>query len=214
VGFVDRDHGWIMRGHVVWVGDPFFLGWYEDYGYILRTSNGGQSWTLANDDLCEMNDFWFADAANGWAVSTCSNTGEFAPRPAGTKIVASTDAGDTWQALEVLGLHQMLRSIAFTDAGRGWAVGSFDTALSTADGGLTWSTGSIGTGADWVDVEFVSADTGWVLSEASILHTTDGGRSWEAESLDRAPQGLSDLHAVGPQAVWAVGDGGAVYIRR
>jgi hypothetical protein len=53
--------------------------------------------------------------------------------------------------------------------------------------------------------------TGWVLSSARIVQTTDGGQTWSAGDSALPPSGLRDLHFVNSQHGWAVGENGALY---
>jgi photosystem II stability/assembly factor-like uncharacterized protein len=64
-------------------------------------------------------------------------------------------------------------------------------------------------GTDASGVEFANARDGWGF-DGSILHTTDGGASWQKQTVPRLPddsQGVSltSLCAVDSQHAWAVG---------
>jgi photosystem II stability/assembly factor-like uncharacterized protein len=211
VQFLDRDHGWIAGGHVVL--DYFLPGlpplvW--NYGYVLRTSDRGQSWVRSEEMRCMAEDVRFVDPLQGYAVSTCADV-----YYSSAGIERSTDGGASWEDVpmpEGVSLGT-LDAITFADRAHGWAVGSLGV-LSTSDGGLTWSLGDTGTSEQWRDVQFVSPSVGWVLSESVILRTGDGGQAWVAETFDQGPRGLGGLHFVDTEHGWAVGAGGRVYIRR
>jgi photosystem II stability/assembly factor-like uncharacterized protein len=54
-----------------------------------------------------------------------------------------------------------------------------------AVGTLTWEPVTLPTEASPLDVDFVSADHGWLVgSESTLLETFDGGKSWEPRSLE------------------------------
>jgi len=123
----------------------------------------------------------------------------------------------------------MLLDVDFLDARRGWAVGytgSEDTpqavVLWTADGGATWVRRSLGPrGTTIQSVSFADAEHGWALGvyqrgqgfAASVvsvcLRTGDGGVTWTAQQVSRAP--LNALDSTGISDVRFVGAGGLVY---
>ena len=142
VSFPDRLHG-----HVVGAG-----------GTILATNDGGRSWTQqyactssapctsrSSDRVTNALDgVSFPDQTHGWAVGV------------GGTILATADGGQTWsqqlacaqtaaavvqqycQPQSADRVTQALRSVSFVDSAHGWAVGSGETMLATADGGRTW----------------------------------------------------------------------------
>ena len=66
--------------------------------------------------------------------------------------------------------------------------------------------------AGFSDIHFVSQQEGWIVgSDATILRTNDGGRTWEQPSKP-LPFKI-DFHKVrflNPQTGWIVGEAGAV----
>jgi photosystem II stability/assembly factor-like uncharacterized protein len=100
VFFLDASNGWA-------VGDG---------GKIVRTSDGGTTWSTQSSGTTQA--LWgvsFADAANGWAVGK-----------AGT-ILRTTDGGTTWGA-EASGTTQDLFDVKALSATEAWAVGANGTA--------------------------------------------------------------------------------------
>lgn len=111
-------------------------------GYIMRTSDGGSTWTtsatpVSNNHL--MNIF-FTDANNGYCVGgdyDVNNT---------SVILKTTDAGATWTALN--NPHptaNFLLSVRFTDPNTGYVSGgnvqnNTGVILKTTDAGVTWTT--------------------------------------------------------------------------
>ena len=87
---------------------------------------------------------------------------------------------------------QALRSVSFTDANTGTAVGDGGTILRTTDGGNKWIKQSSGTTLDLMGVSFTEANIGTVVGygwndsycEGIILRTIDGGKNWESQSVD------------------------------
>ncbi len=95
--------------------------WKVDSGSGLAYSkNGGSTWTTS---LPRINDFAFADALHGWAVS---NDG---------LIMATTDGGKTW-AQQASGTHRTLITVVVNDSKTAWIIGESGTLLATGNGGF------------------------------------------------------------------------------
>ena len=63
----------------------------------------------------------------------------------------------------------------------------------------------IPTAADLSSVQFVSIDTGWAVgSWGTIIHTTDGGESWELQIIDSVFS-IDDLFFIDSKNGWGVG---------
>src|SRR5581483_3777188 len=78
-----------------------------EYGTIVRTTDGGNSWTIqANDTTQTLWDVSFTDVSHGTAV------GE------GGTIVTTTDGGANW-VTQPSGTTLQLRGVSFTDASNG-----------------------------------------------------------------------------------------------
>lgn len=83
-----------------------------------------------------------------------------------------------------------------------WVSGHAGTFARSVDGGASWTAGRV-SGADTLqfrDVHAVSADTAWLMSAGSgelsrIFRTTDGGRSWSQQHLNREPDAFFDCMA-------------------
>lgn len=109
----------------------FFLnhrdGWGTDgwQSKLIRTQDGGQSWTIQEFDSNRgWNAVFFVDALNGWAV--------------GRGIVHTSDGGVTWKyQLDPDISSTQLIGITFTDPKHGWAIG-LDKIFRTDDGGTVW----------------------------------------------------------------------------
>src|SRR4029450_11410594 len=97
-----------------------------DYGTIVRTTDGGNSWTIQVSGTTQ--NLWavsFIDANNGAAV------GE------GGTILGTTDGGANWVS-QTSGTTLQLRGVSLSDANNGAAVGEGGTILRTTDGGSSW----------------------------------------------------------------------------
>lgn len=103
----------------------------------------------------------------------------------------------------------------FSDAKRGWAIGSNGYLLHTTDGGVTWSrgqqVGAVVDRASAMAIQFVSAAQGWLVHSGSLLATRDAGLSWSLVPMPGNPRALVSMHFVDVQRGWVVSDSGNVY---
>jgi photosystem II stability/assembly factor-like uncharacterized protein len=154
-------------------------------GKILLTADGGFTWTKAvtgtDGALYRVH---FVDNNNGW-VSGQDGI-----------VLHTTDGGKTWQRQNT-GTTVYLFSLYFLDANTGWAVGDKSIYVETHDGGNTWALRKVSTqsekeerpeeaiaSADPIlyDVQFLDANTGWIVGEfGKIFHTDDGGKIWREQ---------------------------------
>ncbi|MBU0509837.1 T9SS type A sorting domain-containing protein [bacterium] len=148
-------------------------GWAAGQGgRIFHTDNGGLSWTLqAGVRISEriLYGVDFADSVSGWI---CGNR----------VILRTTDAGVSWihcREDSTLG-YADIESIAPNEA---WAALSRDSLIHTTDGGTTWDARFVG--VHTIErLQFVSPDTGFVLSHSGIARTVNGGQTWEYTEVE------------------------------
>ena len=175
-------------------------------GTIVRTTDGGATWTPLAVPGAGKLDFRDVDAIDDKTAYVLSiGEGEL------SRIYKTTDAGAAWTEQFVnKDPNGFFDAMAFWDATRGVAVGdSIDgqfVILTTSDGGRTWSRvpatalppalpnegffAASGTNVTVLPPNHVWLGTG-AASEARVLHSSDGGRTW---SLARTPL------AAGPSA--------------
>lgn len=131
-------------------------------GRIVYSDDAGKSWRQADVPVSsDLNAVTFADASHGWAVGhdgvilhsrdggrswtvqldgrrlEAAVTGHYAK----AAQAGDADAGRTLEAVRELmqpGPSSFFMDVAFEDARRGIAVGTFGLLLSTTDGGVTW----------------------------------------------------------------------------
>jgi photosystem II stability/assembly factor-like uncharacterized protein len=150
-------------------------------GYILRTTNGGETWTILEhyEDLIGLNGVFFTDANTGTVVGT------------GGTILRTTDGGDTWidQSNET---WPELWDVFFISADTGFVVGGNWSAhnkgiiLRTTDGGTTWTEQNIPTDMPLLRVFFINDTIGIAVgNDGTILRTTNGLTWIDEKQLDR-----------------------------
>ncbi len=191
--------------------DVFFLnhdlGWAAgDHGTILRTEDGGRSWSLVPVAVsCSLRSIQFVDELNGWAAG-----GRALPLVDRTHAVLlrTRDGGRTWQSIDGTMLPA-IRKLKMSDAQNGWAWGSptqlFPNGIFvTADGGRSWSDFPQSKPLRWSAVA-ATRDGFAVATDQARLGLYDSGRFRESrqQSLNTAYNGLVFFDA---DHAWALGD--------
>ncbi len=109
-----------------------------DYGTIVRTSDGGATWTLMGGTSEDLRGVSFVDANTGTAVGGSRTLPPFTPAVTATgvgdSILHTTDAGANWRP-QFSGTSNFLRGVSCVDVSRCTAVGNFGTILRTNTGG-------------------------------------------------------------------------------
>ncbi|HST52904.1 MAG TPA: YCF48-related protein [Pyrinomonadaceae bacterium] len=217
--FTDARTGWAVCERSIYM--PMRKD--ESISYLLKTTDGGESWTRVDVTKGEDVDLKFAgvrfaDSDHGW---TFGESGA---------LFATTDGGESWTRQRVPTRHLLLGA-TFLDAQTGWVVGAGATALSTTDGGATWRAGVVsaetsqpatnetatraaqGESSLRINaVSFADARRGWAACAGGVvLSTTDGGRTWRAQSSGTESD-LFDVKFFDAREGWAVGaDGTAIH---
>ena len=110
----------ILNG--VWFIDANIGAIAGSEGTILRTADGGVTWTQqTSNTTADLIGIFFFDAQNGWAVGS-KNT-----------IMNTTDGGTTWTQQKTSTASDAIRAVVFT---------SLDSGLSAGSGGHIWKWGT------------------------------------------------------------------------
>jgi photosystem II stability/assembly factor-like uncharacterized protein len=194
IQFVAGQNGWLLS-HVG-------VGMMHDYVVIYHTTDGGASWKRIIDPYidggiqsCSKTAMVFTDATHGWLTGDCHGV------KAGALLFRSTDAGITWQEVNLPeptsypGIFSIDAQVACgtynpfffgNDLGhlsincqdyQGTQITFTYFIYTTQDGGNTWTSATYPGEA----LYFFSADTGWALAN-KIQFTNDGGVTWKAIS--------------------------------
>jgi photosystem II stability/assembly factor-like uncharacterized protein len=188
-------------------------GWVGgDAGLVLRTEDGGQSWSRQRVETEDgVSDLFFRDKQDGYLL-------------AGNQIFVSEDGGQGWRlAASFLpktfgGAAPDLYSVRFTSKRRGWVVGSLSRGdsvvdslvLQTTDGGVSWNRQRVPVQDELIHLDFDGDKRGWIVgAQGRILHTRDGGETW---SLQRSGTTATLYHVDfrGDDRGWAVGERGTI----
>ncbi len=176
------------------------VGWIAGDQGVLRTTDGGENWTLVpTSDDCEA--VFFINEMEGWV---CGNDG---------MILHSTNGGASWTP-QNSGVGEKIRDIWFADEDNGWAGGRDGLLIHTTDGGLNWNPQNSPAQDDIRGFHMLDNQRGWmVASDGLILYTSNGGTDWETQLS--VPGGEEDefeaVFALDENLVWAAGGQGRIY---
>jgi photosystem II stability/assembly factor-like uncharacterized protein len=194
-------------------------GWIRECLGIWRTRDGGVTWqsvlsTITPGVVGQPTGMFPFDA------NTLIASGS------GGQFYLTKDGGETWRINSpVAGDNIEFTDVWFVDRMHGWLAGyqvlvagesSRPLLLHTTDGGNSWKEVSINAEIRLSSVCFVG-DDGWVTGSRSIvngesvrlegvlMHTRDGGTSWEPVPLGPDEPFLSDVRFVDKERGWLVG---------
>ncbi|MEO8083007.1 MAG: YCF48-related protein [Ardenticatenales bacterium] len=222
--FVDPNHGWVVGvngqlyrtvdGGDSWQGlDPgpgagkrllrvefhdAHLGWIAVAGerWILKTTDGGDHWRQVEVNFKDgITDLQFIDANVGYGTGTDG------------VLLTTTDGGETWSNIG-FGNPAKMVSVWFADRQHGWVAAS--EIRATSDGGAAWrSQGKPPKSIN--DLVFLDAREGWAAGDEGVLmHTTDGGDTWQRVGEGVTRDALLGVGIARPGVVYAVGTHGAI----
>jgi photosystem II stability/assembly factor-like uncharacterized protein len=203
VFFVDQTTGWLVCERNVFA----LKSDAESRSYLLRTTDGGESWSrvdLTKDEpgvlLARVA---FADASRGWVF------GEMGA------LYSTRDGGGSWSRRPT-GTRNILLGASFGVGGRAWLVGAGGTVLTSEDGGAEWRAAAALAAAGETPaprlnaVSFADARLGWAVGRNGVvLATADGGRTWARQDAETEAD-LLDVKFLDAREGWAVGDGGTI----
>jgi photosystem II stability/assembly factor-like uncharacterized protein len=148
-----------------------------------------------------LNTVFFADSLNGWVGGTLS--------PGGNGIIRrTTDGGYTWEA-QTLPVASSISRVLFLNSHIGFAIGGNGAILKTTNAGQTWVQKPSGTNGGLASVFFLDTQEGWACGGYNVLHTTDQGETWSADSVSAIAHW--DIAFRNSQEGWLVGLYGSCY---
>jgi photosystem II stability/assembly factor-like uncharacterized protein len=153
-----------------------------EFGHILKTTDGGATWTEKQSSLVGEEILSALDLPTFYGVYFVSPQEGIATGLSG-HIARSSDGGNQWFFDDVEEGHEstpFFRGQIFAD-GSGWAVGAAGEVIRKKGTGETWEQADIGSRLNsWLrEVTFVDEKNGWIVGGfGTILYTRDGGRTW------------------------------------
>ena len=213
VTFVNAKTGWI-------VGSSSMPTNLLPLGYVLRTEDGGETWTLlagrptvnqaspnaGHRFLPRLRNIRFFTKTLGFAIGDANR---FYP----TGVLRTDDGGETWEPVE--GDAGSWRCGWFMNPETGFVAGRLNTRGTIKGERLENTPGQLTDLRSWRAVQVSSTNPSWMVGDgARVLFSGDGGVTWRppAKQLPRGLREFSDFHAVaarGPN-VWIAGSPGSV----
>jgi len=171
-----------------------------DYWKILRTINGGNTWTYqtapTSPGYYDLKSCFFLNNDLGYAVGTNG------------VILKTINAGVNWNVI-TSGTIEQLNDIFFVSTSTGYIFGNNGLILKTTNGGTVWNVQTSGVTSGLNSGYFYSATTGIVVgNNGTILKTTNGGTNWTL--LTPYIPVFNDVSAINPTDAFAVGDKGTI----
>jgi photosystem II stability/assembly factor-like uncharacterized protein len=162
---------------------------------ILKTTNGGTTWTPVTGSYWYLRDICFTSTTVGYAVGGSGNI-----------LLQTTDGGTTWT--KNTSIPYDLYSISFADANTGWVCGS--GIYKTTNAGSTWSKQTMDYDDRVLSVCFLDKNKGYAAGVGGqIWNTTNGGSSW-SRSWPNVRYDLTKICFVSPTTGWIVGQYGTI----
>lgn len=198
--FVDKLHGWLIETFSVW-----------------RTADGGATW---NEVLSTADPRFTAQPSCGFFVNeseawVCAGPGQ---------LYRTTNGGKTWE-VRTVAEGPVFSDIFFVDESTGWLSRNYRSQLyRTDDGGRSWQL-QPPLGQDmYIDAcFFLTKDEGWGvgqqllegskgmlpidfmekgLVQAILLHTVDGGKTWQPALIERDEPAFTRVHFSDAEHGW------------
>lgn len=182
------DDIYFINPNVGWAVVPPYTG--HSYGQLYRTLDGGNTWQMMSKttDFITFRSVGFRDAAHDWIGSLCTSWIAADSIP----LYYTADSGHTLTPVHfpnpkptgICGISVVNDSVIYA-YGRYLFNRPVTVFAKTMDRGLTWTTKDMSAYADsgLVDGWFWNQDTGFITGQEGlnyvILHTTDGGNTWQ-----------------------------------
>lgn len=167
---------------------------FPDAVVLKRTSNGLARAFSLKTPPGSISLFSFPTETDGfYALETTQKSATYGKAQPEIVLSGTTDGGSTWNRLHTWPASDWLMGLDFPTSSHGYvliAVHPFSTRPTdelyvTNDGGRSFTlVSTLATpvqnlpGANGVQLQFTDAAHGWILSGSSLLHTSDGGRTW------------------------------------
>ncbi len=171
-------YGNVQASHFCDKNTGFVLG---GSGEILRTTDGGSSWSKVLSKMQNRaqfyTDIFMIDKFKGFMTG-----GGVSPGGSSWSVAYSTNNGIDWQQAS-WGPGKPINTVHFFDQNHGFALCWEGLLLKTYDGGNNWQQIQLQIDQNLKDMFFVSRDTGYMIASSYsgyqyILKTTDIGQSW------------------------------------
>lgn len=167
-------------------------------GQIVRSDNGGRTWTLLDTTDFELRDVTFTDEQIGYACGY-------------GVILKTTDAGLSWKLTDAT--RGFFSTMDWPNSMVGYVAGRAGTILKTIDAGTSWERLRNGNNPlipyeSYNDIVCWDSAHLYVAGDKGVFkYSDDGGKSWERITL-ATDADLHSIHLTGPRSGWICGSEG------
>jgi len=189
--------------YALWFNNKDF-GWATGSYVVVRTVNGGTSWTEH-----------YTGMKNNWDIQFLTNELGFIVGSEGTegKILKTTNSGVNWSAIKST-TEAVFSSIFFINQQKGWVGSNEGKIFYTTNSGTDWTEKNTGVTKRISDIWFVSENVGFALTEQTInnkalLKTVNGGLDWTQIDTETTHDFQAIWFADSSNG-WIVGEGGII----
>jgi len=170
------------------------LGWAVGSGYVVKSTDGGITWVnqnvVNNGDLFDIH---FTDSQNGYITGV-------------NEILRTTNGGTTWTPTATS--NTVWRRIGEIDANTIHFAGynnSTGSTIKTTNGGASYTNFSSLTSGTAMDIKFLDANTGYLVTQSGVVSkTTNGGGAWANDYADNT-YSFQGIHIINGTNMFAVG---------
>ena len=166
---------------------------------VLRTTNGGVTWTNQNLGLgggINLFGIFYINANTGILV------GE-------GYIFRTTNGGANWVSI-TLPVGGILTGVTFTDANTGFITGNAGVIFRSSNAGASWISLTSGTSENLKNPGFTNTTTGYVVgTNGLIMRTTNAGDNWTIQTSG-VTSTLFGISAIRTDTSYVSGDGGKI----
>ena len=174
------------------------IGYMGGNTVIMKTVNGGDTWTSTPVSNFLLNCFSFPSATVGYYAAS------------NNVIAKTTNQGVSWTNQNPNASPYTLSSVSFPAVDTGYAVGDAGVIRKTINGGTTWTTQSSGLTTDLNEVHFFSTTVGICVGDSGkIKRTTNGGATWTTIASGTTVN-LYDIHFIDANVGFIAGGVGTV----
>ena len=206
------------------------IGWIvgeslDGYGTIVLTTDGGENWlrqgsTESIPDVA-LSSVSTIDACNAWVVGGESD---------GFGVILHTeDGGHSWiRQGDATQVPENSSAVYAINNQIAWVVGNEGLILYTKDGGETWTRQGMDMAPGYLLQGVYTSDSShvWVVGGKNstpcpddicgiILHSTDGGKTWEQQFFTPSEGNLGgyliSVHGINSSTAWAVGNASVLH---
>lgn len=165
-------------------------------GTIMRSENGGQTWSRVQVPTeADLNSIAILDANTAIAVGSSGN------------IMRSVDGGRTWEKI-ASPTSETLNGVAAVSGGEAVAVGWHGTIIRTSDGGKSWTSSFADSdrSLNFESVDFTPDGTGMAVSTGGRVYKTTAATGWQLLTLPSADLKLFSVDLYDPNTALVAGN--------